>query len=167
MIGEFYGGLATWRWNNINTKISTFSIVQLDDNALKGGEASILTNEYSNFPKQLDMSIGSVFSGGVLQLGTETHVGKYLIISGGGNTIDTIQGGVFDNIELISSGTVSDTFVISYNPIASATSGQIIGSAGINPIPVTFTSYAGFSDNILLKAIGTGQYFTKQTNVAT
>lgn len=167
LIGEFYGGLATWRWNNINTKISTFSIVQLDDNALKGGEASILTNEYSNFPKQLDMSIGSVFSGGVLQLGTETHVGKYFIISGSGNTIDEIQGGVFDNIELISSGTVSDTFVISYNPIASATSGQIIGSAGINPIPVTFTSYAGFSDNILLKAIGTGQYFTKQTNVAT
>jgi hypothetical protein len=163
-IGRFLGS-ARWYNNSINSRIAVITIVSLDNNGTQGGEATILTNEYSNFPKVLDMSSGSVFSGGILQLGSESWIGKYLITSGSAQTISNIQGGVFDNIELKASGTFTDSFLISYTAYSGSASGDIIGSEGIQPLPITFTSYADYGDNIILEAIGTGKYLTKQTNV--
>tara|TARA_R110000868_G_scaffold135181_4_gene347503 strand:+ start:1307 stop:3208 length:1902 start_codon:yes stop_codon:yes gene_type:complete len=165
-IGTFQA-TAQWAYNNINSKLGVITIVLLDNNATKGGEATILTNEYSNFPKVLDMSSGSVFSGGILQLGSDSWIGKYSIINGSAQTISNIQGGVFDNIELKASGTVTDSFLISYTAYGGSVNGDIIGSEGIQPLPITFTTYADYGDNIILEAIGTGKYLTKQTNVLT
>jgi hypothetical protein len=165
-IGTFQA-TAQWAYNNINSKLGVITILLLDSNATKGGEATILTNEYSNFPKVLDMSSDTVFSLGILQLGSESWIGKYLIINGSAQTISNIQGGVFDNIELKASGTVTDSFLISYTAYGGSASGDIIGSEGIQPLPITFKSYADYGDNIILEAIGTGKYLTKQTNVLT
>ena len=60
-IGTFQA-TAQWAYNNINSKLGVITILLLDSNATKGGEATILTNEYSNFPKVLDMSSDTVFS---------------------------------------------------------------------------------------------------------
>lgn len=165
-IGQFLGS-ARWYNNSINSRIAIITILSLDDNGTQGGEATILTNEYSNFPKLLDMSNPSVFSGGILQLGSESWIGKYLITNGSAQTISNIQGGVFDNIELKASGTVTDSFLISYTAYVGSVNGDIIGSEGIQPLPITFTSYADYGDNIILEAIGTGKYLAKQTNVLT
>ena len=156
---------AQWSYNNINSKLGVIAILVLDNNATKGGEATILLNEYSNFPKVLDMANASVFNAGVLQLGTEAYIGKYLLTNGSAQTINNIQGGVFDNIELKAAGTATDSFVISYTTYGISVNGDIIASAGIQPSVVTFTSYADYGDNIILQAIGTGKYLVKQTNV--
>ena len=156
---------AQWSYNNINSKLGVIAILVLDNNATKGGEATILLNEYSNFPKVLDMANASVFNAGVLQLGTEAYIGKYLLINGSAQTINNIQGGVFDNIELKASGTVTDSFVISYTAYGISVNGDIIASSGIQPSVVTFTSYADYGDNIILQAIGTGKYLVQTTNV--
>lgn len=156
---------AQWSYNNINSKLGVIAILVLDNNATKGGEATILLNEYSNFPKVLDMANASVFNAGVLQLGTEEYIGKYLLTNGSAQTINNIQGGVFDNIELKAAGTATDSFVISYTTYGISVNGDIIASAGIQPSVVTFTSYNDYGDNIILAAIGTGKYLVKQTNV--
>ena len=111
------------------------------------------------------MANASVFNAGVLQLGTEAYIGKYLLTNGSAQTINNIQGGVFDNIELKASGTVTDSFVISYTAYGISVNGDIIASSGIQPSVVTFTSYADYGDNIILQAIGTGKYLVQTTNV--
>ena len=164
-IGAIFGGLATWRFNTINTRVATINILVLNNNATQGGEGCIIDNWYSDFPKVLNMASAAVFSAGVLQLGIETWIGKYLLTNTSGQTISNIQGGVFNNFQLISNGSVGDTFNISTTNISTSVAGDIIRNHGL-PNHSSFESYIDFKDSLTVKTIGSNKYFITSIDAA-
>jgi len=166
-IGDFQGGNAVWRFNQIQSKSFSIVIPTLDSNITKGGEYTLLNTEYSNFPKYLDMSDPKIFNVGTstLELGIENWVGLYYLTNTTGQTIQLIAGGGFENIEFISAGIVTDSFIINPVAINVSVSGEIIANNSLANV-LTYTSFADYQDTLKLKAIGTGKYLISGINAA-
>jgi len=124
--------------------IIQFNTTVLNDNSLQGGYGTILNTNSSTFRKVIDMNDPLQYDT-VLQtiyLGTEQHIGEYLIINGTGQTFSIIDDGNPDGLpfKLIANGPVAGIqFRMLATAIAGATGNQVISNAS-----QTYTSQHDF-----------------------
>lgn len=141
--------------NCVATTDIPITLVQLNNNAEQGGINSVLTATESTWKKKLDMSLGSVYDvlTQTLNLGTEQHVGLYLIKNVGTGNITNITGGYVASpdreFQLITLDIGGAPMVLTPTLIGVAVADNIIANSGLNGV-FSFQGYATYSDRVTL-----------------
>lgn len=151
--------------NNTITREGDFNIVSLTDNALQGGQNSILTPNESTFKEVLDLSDPAVYNPATSTLILPTlispftsYVGEWLI-TGSGETISVVTeqisgGGVYPFSLVANNSTQSLAFRLSTSLIASSVEGEIIENSG-HTAQLLFDTYPAqnYGDYVTLKRL--------------
>jgi hypothetical protein len=128
------------------------TIETLANNTEQGGVGSVLTTTISTWRKVLDLAIGTTYDilTQTLDLGSDQHVGQYLIKNQAFGTIQKIKGGFLDSqrlFELQPYDIGGLPMVLSATAIGVAVADDIIENGSLTSI-LSFNAYSTYSDRV-------------------